>query len=85
MAEALAQNGPHIDFSPGPDLHQRCLDWIEEVELMCNGPLQSKSSAVKANYVKIWAGKTGRQHIKSLHPTEAQNANPTWIMEQLKN
>ena len=44
---------PKGNFTPGPKCYQKCLDWVEECELLLNGPLALKSKAVKANYVLI--------------------------------
>ena len=60
---------PKGNFTPGPECYQTCLDWVKECELLLNVPLASKSKAVKATYVLIWAGKGGRTHIKSLNLT----------------
>lgn len=54
---------PKEDFTPSPECYQKCLDWVEECELLLNGPLASKSKSVKANYVLIWTGKAGGTHI----------------------
>ena len=85
MAEFNHLQGPQADFSQGPDLYQRCLDWREECELLLNGPLAGKSAAVKSNYVMIWAGKTGRTHIKSLNLTEEQRASPATLLQKLED
>ena len=77
MAEFEHLPAPKGNFTPGPECYQRCLDWVEECELLLNGPLASKSKAVKANYVLIWAGKTGRTHIKSLNLTTEQKGDPS--------
>ena len=74
--------GPQADFSPGPDCYQKCQDWVEECQLLLNGPLASKDKAVKANYVMLWAGKTGRTHIKSLNLTEAQRSDPALLLDK---
>ena len=67
MAELEHLPAPKGNFTPGPECYQKCLDWVEECELLLNGPLASKSKAVKANYVLIWAGKTGRTHNTESH------------------
>ena len=71
------------DFTPGSECYQRCLDWVEECELLLNGPLALKSKATKANYVLIWAGKTGRTHIKSLNLTAEQRRDPNVLFKSL--
>ena len=81
MAELT--KGPEVDFSPGPDCYQRCQDWVEECNLLLNGPLASKSRSVKANYVRIWAGKPGRMHIKSLCVTDEERQDPNILLETL--
>jgi len=83
MAEFANVQGPQADFTQGPDLYHRCLDWKEECELLLNRPLAGKSDAVKSNYILIWAGKKGRTHIKSLNLTEAQRSNPTNLLDKL--
>ena len=75
--------GPEVDFSPGPDCYQRCQDWVEECNLLLNGPLASKSRSVKANYVLIWAGKPGRTHIKSLRLTDDERQDPNNLLHTL--
>lgn len=69
MAELKHLPVPKADFMLGPECYQKCMDWVEECDLLLNGPLALRSKAVKANYVLIWAGKTGRTHIKSLNLT----------------
>ena len=73
---------PRADFTPGPDCYERCIDWVEECELLLNGPLASKGKAVKANYVFIWAGKTGRMHIKTLNLPAEQKADPSVLLRK---
>ena len=80
MSELGHLPSPQPDFTPGPDCYQKCIDWVEECELLLNGPLASKSKAVKANYVLIWAGKTGRMHIKSLNLTTEQKGDPSVLL-----
>ena len=80
MSELGHLPSPQPDFTPGPDCYQKCIDWVEECELLLNGPLASKSKAVKANYVLIWAGKTGRMHIKSLNLTTEQKGDPSVLV-----
>ena len=81
MAEFI--KGPEADFSPSQDCYERCQDWVDEYNLLLNGPLASRSRAVKANYVLIWAGKQGRTHIKSLHLTDEQKQDPTVLLNRL--
>ena len=69
MAELEHLPAPKGNFTPGPECYQKCLDWVKECELLLNGPLASKSKAVKAIYVLIWAGKI---HIKALNVTAEQ-------------
>ena len=80
MAELEHLPAPKGNFTPGPECYQKCLDWVEECELLLNGPLASKSKVVKANYVLIWAGKTGRTHIKSLNLTAEQKGDPSVLL-----
>ena len=61
---------------------RKCLDWVEECELLLNGPLASNGKAVKANYVLIWAGKTGRTHIKALNLTTEQKGDPGVLLKK---
>ena len=84
MAELEHLPAPKGNFTPGPECYQRCLDWVEECELLLNGPLASKSKAVKANYVLIWAGKTGRTHIKSLNLTTEQKGDPSVLLKKVR-
>ena len=49
---------------------------------MLDGPLSAKSNAVKASYVMLWAGKTGRTHIKSLNLDEADRGNPKTLLQK---
>ena len=62
MMELSHFQAPQADFSPCRDCYQKCQDWVEECELLLNGPLASKSKEIKASYVLIWAGKIGRTH-----------------------
>ena len=39
-------------------------------------------TAVKANYVLIWAWKTGRTHIKSLNLTTEQKGDPGVLLKK---
>ena len=82
MAELEHLPAPKGNFTPGPECYQKCLDWVEECELLLNGLLASKSKAVKANYVLIWAGKTGRTHIKSLNLTTEQKGDPGVLLKK---
>ena len=82
MAELEHLPAPKGNFTPGPECYQKCLDWVEECELLLNGPLASKSKAVKANYVLIWAGKTRRTHIKSLNLTAEQKGDPSVLLKK---
>ena len=75
---------PKGNFTPGPKCCQKCLDWVEECELLLNGPLALKSKAVKANYVLIWAGKAGRTHIKSLNLTMEEKRDPSVLLKKFK-
>ena len=70
-------------LSPGPDCYQRCQYWVEERNLLLNGPLASKSRLVKANYVLISAGKPGRTRIKSLHIKEEQTQDSNVLLDRL--
>ena len=86
-ASACGRNniqGPQIDFTPGPDCYARFLDWKDECTLMLDGPLASKSNTVKANYVQIWAGRSGRVHLKSLNLMAAEKADHKIILQKLK-
>ena len=47
-----------------------------------DGPLISKSKALKANYVLIWAGKTGRRHVKSLNLTAEQKGESSLLLKK---
>ena len=82
MAELEHLPAPKGNFTPGPECYQKCLDWVEECELLLNGPLASKSKAVKANYVLVWEGKTGRTHIKSLNLTTEQKEDPSVLLKK---
>lgn len=82
MAELEHLRAPKGNFTPGPEYYQKCLDWVEECELLLNGPLASKSKAVKANYVLIWAGKAGRTHIKSLNLTTEEKGDPSVLFKK---
>ncbi|KAK2557878.1 hypothetical protein P5673_019855 [Acropora cervicornis] len=82
MGELEHLSAPKGNFTPGPECYQKCLDWVEECELLLNGSLASKSKAVKANYVLIWAGKTGRTHIKSLNLTTEQKGDPRVLLKK---
>ena len=76
---------PKGNFTPGPKCYQKCLDWVEECELLLNGPPALKSKAVKANYVLIWAGKAGkagRTHIKSLNLTMEEKRDPSVLLKK---
>ena len=46
------------------------------------GPLASKSKAVKANYVLIWTGKTGRTPIKSMNLTAERKADTSVLLKK---
>ena len=80
MAELEHFPVPKGNFTPGPECYQKCLDWVEECEPLFNGPLASKIKAVKAYYVLIWAGKTGRAYIKSLNLTTEQRGDPSLLL-----
>ena len=74
--------GPQADFTSGSDCYQKCLDWVEVCNLMLDGPLSAKSNTVKASYVMLWAGKTGRTHIKSLNLDEVDRGNPETLLQK---
>ena len=57
VAELGHLPAPKGNFTSGSECYQKCLDWVEEGEFLLNGPLASKSKAVEANYVLIWAEK----------------------------
>ena len=82
MAADLYLQGPKADFAIGPDTHQKCLEWKEECELLLNGPLATKNATVKSNYVRLWAGKTGRTHLKSLNLTAEQQIDPNFLLQK---
>ena len=84
MAELHHTQGPQADFSPGPDCYQRCQDWKEECELLIQGPLASKNNAVKASYIMLWAGKTGRTHIKSLNLAAEERGDPAVLLQKFE-
>ena len=69
---AITFEVPQADFLCCPDCYQKCQDWVEECELLLNGPLASKSKEIKESYVLIWAGKFGRRHIKLLNLSAEQ-------------
>ena len=73
---------PKGNFTPGPKCYQKSLDWVEECELLLNGPLALKSKAVKANYVLIWARKAGRTHTKSLNLTMEEKRDPSVLLKK---
>ena len=74
--------GPKADFTPGSECYQKCMDWVEECELLLNGPLAAKSKAVKAHYVLIWVGKTGRTHINSLNLSREEKGDPRVLLQK---
>ncbi|PFX34396.1 Retrovirus-related Pol polyprotein from transposon 17.6 [Stylophora pistillata] len=82
MAELEHLPAPKGKFTLGPECYQKCLDWVEECELPLNGPLASKSKAVKANYVLIWTGKAGRTYIKSLNLTTEEKGDPNVLFKK---
>jgi len=82
MAELEHLPAPKGNFTPGPECYQKFLDWVEGYELVLNGPLAWKSNAVKANYVIIWAGKTGRANIKSLNLAPEQKGDPSVLLKK---
>ena len=82
MAVSEHLPAPKGNFTPGPECYQKCLDWVEECELLSNGPLAPKSKAVKANHVLIWAGKAGRTHIKSLNLTTEEKGDPSLLLKK---
>ena len=83
MAKTEHLPAPKADFTQGPDCYQKCMDWVEECELLLNGPLAVKSKAVKANCVLIWAGKTGRTHVKSLNLSREEKGDPSKLLKKL--
>lgn len=82
MAEMEHLQALKMDFTPGPECYQKCLDWVEEWELLLSGLLALKSKAIKVNYVHIWAGKAGRTHIKSLNLTVEQKGDPNILLKK---
>ena len=73
---------PKGNFMPGQKCYKKGLDWVEEYELLLNGPLASKSKPVKANYVLILAKKTARTHNKSLNLTAEQKGDPGVLLKK---
>ena len=57
---------------------------MEECNLLLEGPLAAKDKTVKANYVRIWAGKTGRTHLKSLNLSIAELGDPQVLLNKLQ-
>ena len=61
---------PVMDWAEDVELHKRCVEWREEVELEIGSTLSGKSNVVKSNYVLRWAGKPARDYLKSLPDSE---------------
>ena len=61
---------PVMDWTEDAELHKRYIKWREEVELELGSSLSGKSNSVKSNYVPRWAGKPGRDYLKSLPESE---------------
>ena len=83
MTELSHFQAPQTDFSPGPDCYLKCQDWVEECELLLNGPSASKSKEIKTSYVLILAGKIGRTNIKSLNLSAEQKKDPKVLLQKL--
>ena len=80
MTELSHFQAPQADFSPCRDCYQKCQDWVEECELLLNGPFASKSKEIKASYVLIWAGKIGG--TKSLNLSAEQKKHPKVLLQK---
>ena len=53
MTELSHFQAPQADVSPGLDCYQKCQDWVEECEVLLNGPLASKSKEIKASCLNL--------------------------------
>ena len=77
---------PVMDWTEDAQLHQRYIEWKEEVELELGSSLSNRSNSVKSNYVLSWAGKPARDYLKSLPDSEFkyEGASPEAILEALE-
>ena len=75
-----------MDWTEDAELHKRCMEWKEEVELEIGSTLSGKSNSVKSNYVLRWAGKPARTYLKSLPDLEFKykGANADKILAALE-
>ena len=55
---------PVIDRTEDAELHKRCVEWREEVELELGSSLSNRANSVKSNYVLRWAGKPARDYLR---------------------
>ena len=61
---------PVMDWTEDAELHKRCEEWKEEVELELGSSLSNRANSVKSNYVLRWADKPTRDYLKSLPDSE---------------
>ena len=64
---------PVMDWTQDAELHQRYVEWREEVELELGSSLSNRANSVKSNYVLRWAGKPARDYLKRLPESEFKN------------
>ena len=59
--------GPKMDWTEDAGLHQRLIDWREEVELLMDTVLSHiRSADTKMKFVTLWAGKEARTYLSTL-------------------
>ena len=75
-----------MDWTEDAELHKRCVEWREEVELELGSSLSGKSNSVKSNYVLRWAGKPARDYLKSVPESEFkyEEASAELILQALE-
>ena len=63
---------PVMDWTEDAELHNRYIEWKEEVELELGSSLSNRSNSVKSIYVLRWAGKPARDHLKNHEGASAE-------------
>ena len=69
----MAKGNPVVavmNWTEDAELHERYVEWREEIELELASSLSNRANSMKSNYVLRWPGKPARDYLKSLPESE---------------
>ena len=67
MASQNFIQGPKMDWTEGPELHNCFREWREETELLVNTALAHiKDKTTKLKFMTLWAGKEARMYLSTV-------------------